>query len=353
MASGASSLPLGPDGPVSVTTRGISRSRRVSNRIWWALCALSLVFLVTPVVWILAGVFDRGVSGWHWSVLWTKEAGVAGGLSNDIVGTLLITFGTALIAGVVGVGAGVYLSEFGRPGIVRTVLRSASEVLSGVPSIVFGYVGYVALVIGLHWQFSLLAALIVLSMLVVPYIAKATEISLNQVPTAYREGADALGMAKSRQLRTILLRSAMPGMLTGIVIAIAISIGETAPLLYTAGSSVDYPTGALTHSPVGYLTYSVYADFQSPFKTQHTLSNDAAMILVLLVVALILATRVIVRITQRYSPEAGVRGGSRRGPNKSARPGRFRVRKDESGATQAIAQAAIATDSPRDGPSSG
>ncbi|HLX78107.1 MAG TPA: phosphate ABC transporter permease PstA [Acidimicrobiales bacterium] len=291
-----------PGGPPARAPFVIARSRRVRNRLWWALCALGLVILVVPVVWILYGVFDRGVIGWRWSVLWTPTQGVAGGLSNDIVGTLLITFGVGVMATIVGVGCGVYLSEFMRPGMRRSVLRGAYEVLSGIPSIVFGYVGYVALDVGLHWQFSLLAALIVLSLLVVPYIAKATETSLNQVPTAYREGGEALGMAKSYQLRKIVVRAALPGMLTGLVVAIAISVGETAPLLYTAGASEYYPTGALVHSPVPYLTQVVYADFDSSFPQQHVLANDAAMLLVLLVVAILLGSRLIVRATQKYAP---------------------------------------------------
>ena len=197
----------------------ISRSRKYRNRAWWSLCSLGMICVVIPVVWILGGVFDNGVRSWHWSVLWTAQRGVGGGLANDIVGTALITFGVAIFAGVVGVGCGLYLSEFLRPGVRRTILRSAYEVLSGIPSIVFGYVGYVALDVGLHWQFSLLAALIVLSMLVVPYIAKATEIALGQVPTEWREGADSLGMAKSYQLRKIVMKAAIPGMLTGFVVA--------------------------------------------------------------------------------------------------------------------------------------
>jgi phosphate transport system permease protein len=291
-----------PASPVAGRAPGIARSRRIWNLAWWTLCSIGLLAVVTPVVWILGGVFDRGVSAWRWSVIWTPTEGAGGGLSNDIVGTLVITFGVAVIAGVVGIGCGIYLAEYGRRGIVKTVLRSASEVLSGVPSIVFGYVGYVALVIGLHWQFSLLAALLVMSMLVVPYIAKSTELGLNQVPLAYREGGEALGMADSYVLRKIVLRSALPGILTGLVVAIAISVGETAPLLYTAGSSVSYPSGALIHSPVGYLTYAVFTDYDSPFATQHALSAEAAMMLVVLVILLILSSRLIVRVTQKYAP---------------------------------------------------
>lgn len=334
-------------GKIGTPPAEISRSRKFRNRAWWLLCSLGMISVVIPVVWILGGVFDNGVRSWHWSVLWTAQHGVGGGLANDIVGTALITFGVAIFAGVVGVGCGLYLSEFLRPGVRRTILRSAYEVLSGIPSIVFGYVGYVALDVGLHWQFSLLAALIVLSMLVVPYIAKATEIALGQVPTEWREGADGLGMAKSYQLRKIVMRAAIPGMLTGFVVAIAISVGETAPLLYTAGSSEFYPTGALIHSPVPYLTEIVYTYYSSSFPGQHLLSYDAAMLLVVLVIVILLGSRLVVRATQRYSPNRALLA------SKAAKPGRFRVRRDESGAAQIIAQAAISDDAPPHGPPSG
>jgi phosphate transport system permease protein len=331
-------------GAVGEPPNEVALSRRIRNRAWWALCTLGMLVLVVPVVWILAGVFDNGTRDWHWSVLWTAQHGIGGGLANDIVGTALITFSVAILAGVVGVGCGVYLSEFLRPGVRRTLLRSAYEVLSGIPSIVFGYVGYVALDVGLHWQFSLLAAVIVLSMLVVPYIAKATEIALGQVPTEWREGADSLGMTKSYQLRKIVMRAALPGMLTGLVVAIAISVGETAPLLYTAGASAYYPTGAFIHSPVPYLTEIVYTDFDSSFPSQHVLSYDAAMLLVVLVILILLSSRLVIRLTQRYSPSRALTATK-------SQPRRVRSR-DQSGAARVIADAAVSVDSPRDGPSS-
>lgn len=335
-------------GRIGEAPEEIALSRRIRNRAWWALCSLGMLVLVIPVAWILGGVFDNGARGWRWSVLWTAQHGVGGGLANDIVGTALITFSVAILAGVVGVGCGIYLSEFLRPGVRRTLLRSAYEVLSGIPSIVFGYVGYVALDVGLHWQFSLLAAVIVLSMLVVPYIAKATEIALGQVPTEWREGADGLGMTKSYQLRKIVLRAAIPGMLTGFVVAIAISVGETAPLLYTAGASAFYPTGAFIHSPVPYLTEIVYTDYDSSFPSQHVLSYDAAMLLVVLVILILLSSRFIIRVTQKYSPSRALAA------TKSSRSRRLRPRHDESGAARLIADAAVAVavESPRDGPRS-
>ncbi|HXZ83003.1 MAG TPA: phosphate ABC transporter permease PstA [Acidimicrobiales bacterium] len=325
MAVNPAAVPPPRQALVSGSPGRISRRRRVKNQIWWWCCGIGLALLVAPVAWVLYGVLARGISGWRWDVIWTPTIGIGGGLSGAIVGTFVITFGVAVIAGVIGVGGGIFLAEFCRPGVVATVLRSSSEVLSGVPSIVFGYVGYVALVIGLRWKFSLLAAWIVLSMLVVPYVAKSTELALNQVPLAYREGGEALGMERFHVLRRLVLRSAVPGMLTGLVVAIAISIGETAPLLYTAGSSTTYPTVALIHSPVGYLTSAVWTDYESPFPVQHALANDAALILVVLVVALIVGSRLVVRATQRYAPNRALAASTRR----PRRPFRRSARRQE------------------------
>jgi len=287
----------------------ISTVRRVRNYAWWTLCALGLLCVVAPVAWILVGVIGKGISVWHWSVLTTTTQFI--GVSNSIVGTLVIMVGVGLVAGVVGVASGIYLAEIARPSIRATLLRSASEVLSGIPSIVFGYCGYLVLVIGLHWGYSLLPAVIVLGMLVVPYVTKATELSLNQVPVAYREGAEGLGMSKTYLLRKVVLRAAIPGILTGIIIALAISVGETAPLLYTAGNTNAYPSVALIHHPVGYLTYVVFTSLENPNIQIENLSYDAAMILIVIVLLLIGTARLIVRLSQRYAPNRALGRPSR------------------------------------------
>ena len=124
-------------------------------------------------------------------------------------------------------------------------MRTAADVLSGFPSIVLGYVGYVALVVGLHWGYSLLPALLILSIMVVPYIAKSTETAVRQVPTAYREGAEALGHVDGLRAPQGHPQDARcPGIVTGLLIALAIACGETAPLLYTAGWSGSVWTGS-------------------------------------------------------------------------------------------------------------
>lgn len=301
MAAAIPTLPAAGRTPVV-----IQRRRRVANWAMWSICGLALALLVGPVVWVLVGVVSSAVRGWQWSVLTTATTGTGGGLSNAIVGTLVLIVGVAILAGLVGVGSGIYIAEL-CPKRPAAVLRGASEVLSGIPSIVFGYVGYVALAVYFHWGFSLGAALIVLSLLVVPYVAKSTELALAQVPLAYREGTAALGMTRTHALRRIVLRSALPGIATGIIIALAISVGETAPLLYTAGFSNGMPTYHLTHSPLGYLTYAVWAFFDEPTGNAAALAHDAAVLLVVVVILLILLARLVVRLTQKYSPDRGAR----------------------------------------------
>jgi len=274
----------------------------------WAFLLLSLVsvvLVVGPAAWMIGGVLAHAVPHWQWSVLVTPSAGIGGGLSNAIVGTLVLMVGVLILAGGVGVLTGVHLAEMARPGRRGgpggTVLRTAPAVLSGFPSIVLGYVGYVALVVGLHWKFSLLPAVLVLSMMVVPYIAKSTEVSLRQVPTAYREGAEALGMHAGYSLRKIVLRSALPGVVTGLLVALAIACGETAPLLYTAGWTNSYPTTSLIHQPVPYLTYPIWTNYNQPSAAAHDIAWDAALILIVLVLVLLVSARLVVNRTQRNS----------------------------------------------------
>jgi phosphate transport system permease protein len=282
--------------------------RRLTDRLTWLAAALCLVLVAIPVLSIVWGVVGRAAGDWQWNVLTSDTAGNGGGLLNALEGTLVVMLGVGVLAGAVGVAGGLYLAEY-LPADRGQLLRGASEVLSGVPSIVLGYVGYVILVVQFHWGYSLLAALIVLSILVVPYVTKTTEVAIRGVPTAYREGAEALGMRSGYAVRKLVIRPALPGIATGLIVALAIAVGETAPLLFTAGFSNKAPTGQLTHSPVGYLTYLVYTFFNVPKASAHALAADAAVVLLVLVLFLIVVARALVAMTQRYSPDRRQRVG--------------------------------------------
>jgi phosphate transport system permease protein len=277
-----------------------SLRRRLGRAGGWGLCTLALALIAAPLASVLWGVLSRALPNWHWSVIWQGASPTGGGLASEIVGTLLIVAGVVVVAGTVGVCSGTYLSEYAE-GRVGTVLRTGSEVLAGIPSIVLGYVGYFALVVGLHWGFSLAAAILTLSALTVPYITKTTESALQQVPTSYREGAEALGMRPLYAMRRVILKAALPGITTGLLVAAAIAVGETAPLLYTAGFADKMPGAALTHSQVPYLTYAVWTFFNQPSTTFQDLSFDAALVLVALVFVLIVVSRLVVATTQRHT----------------------------------------------------
>lgn len=297
-------LPDGVDKTGSLLTKkfsGVLLRRKIKNFAAWALFGLFFVLIIAPLLWLLYRVFKDALSNWSFSVLFTPTAGNGGGISNAIVGTLYIILGVGLLAGIFGIGIGIYLSEYANS-FFRKLVGTCADVLSGVPSILFGFVGYELLVLKFGWGMSSAAAIIVLSVMVLPYVAKSTETALSKIPTSYREGARALGMNKSQIVFKVVIRQSIPMILNGLIIAIAIAIGETAPMLYTAGWVDGYPKYIqFTHAPLPYLTYLVWTDYNQPFKSAKILSNDAALAILVIVGLLFFAAKLIVRFMKSYN----------------------------------------------------
>ena len=279
--------------------------RRARAGAFWGACALALVIIIAPSIDIVASVLIKAAPALRLSLFTTSTSGTQLGLQNAVLGTLVLSIGVLITAGPVGVLGGLYLAEFA-PRRPASVLRFFSEVLAGVPSIVIGYVGYVVLVVGLHWGFSLLGGVLALATLIVPYIVKTTEVALSQVPRSLREGAAALGLSRIVTIRRALLPPALPGIISGLVIALAISTGETAPLLFTAGFNDANPSLSLLHNPVGYLTYVSFTDVQLPSAGAQAVANAASAVTVLLILVLIFAGRWITSRSRRMVAQLDV-----------------------------------------------
>jgi len=266
--------------------------RRIFDYLGWGLSALAFLLLGSAMMWILVTVFERGFSALTLKVLTHVTEGTGGGLLNAIDGTLVLAFGGILLAAPLGLAAGIYLAEFDRGRLAPTI-RFLVDVLVGVPSIVIGYFGYVTMVVALGWKFSVAAGSVALAIISLPYICRTTEMALRQVPRPLREAAYALGAGEGRVTMGICVPAALPGILTGILLALAISVGETAPLLYTAGWSNYLWTGHLTNEPIGYLTYAIWAFITEPFASAHALAYAAAFFVTVFVLVISILTRMV------------------------------------------------------------
>jgi len=268
--------------------------RRAVNWLMTGLCGLGLVLALIPLVSVLWLVVSRGLAGLSFSFFTALPAPVGetgGGVGNAILGTLYIVGIACLIGVPLGVGAGVYLAERGG-GRAGEAVRFTAEVLSGVPSIIVGIVAYGLVVLPMR-RFSALAGGVALAVLMVPTLARSTEELVRLVPSALREASLALGVPVWRTSLRVVLRTALGGILTAVLLAVARSAGETAPLLFTALNNqywnwrADQPTASLT---VQIFNYAV-----SPYEDWHDKAWSAALLLLLLVGVLSLMARLLAR----------------------------------------------------------
>jgi phosphate transport system permease protein len=274
--------------------------RRIISRVAEALCALCVVIALVPLAMILFYVIGQGASSLNFAFFtqMPKPVGEAGGgMANAIAGTLIMIGLAALFAVPIGCVCGIHLSEFPRNGFTSTV-RFAADVLNGVPSIVIGIFAYGLLVLPVK-RFSAIAGGVALGILMLPIVVRTTEELLRLVPAGLREGALALGATRSRAVFTVIVPAALPGILTGILLALARVAGETAPLLFTSLNNRYWSTSLV--QPIASLTVQVFTYGISPYEEWHRQAWAGAFLLVMIILALSIAARLAVRKLERMN----------------------------------------------------
>jgi phosphate transport system permease protein len=270
------------------------RRRRAVNAVMLSLCALAMVVAVVPLLSILWLVVSKGLRGLSWSfftALPTPVGEPGGGVGNAIAGTLTIVAMASAIGIPVGIGAGVYLAEKGN-GPVGSVVRFVAELLSGVPSIVVGIVAYGLVVMPMR-RFSAVAGALALAVLMIPPLARSTEEMVRLVPATLREASLALGVRSWKTSLSVVLRTALGGIATAVLLAISRAAGETAPLLFTSLNNQywnfrpDQPTASLT---VQIFNYAI-----SPYEDWHAKAWSASLVLLVLVAMLNVFARLVAR----------------------------------------------------------
>lgn len=219
------------------------KRRRPADVLAYGAVYLCAFFSVALLAVLLGYVLVRGIGVVNWQFLTTVTSVLKGtvGIAGNLLNTLMIVLLTMLIATPLGVGAAVYLNEYARPGKLVSAIEFATETLSGIPSIIFGLFGSMFFGETLGLGYSLLTGSLTLILMVLPLITRNTQEALKTVPQSYRTGALGLGAGKWYMIRTVLLPSATPGILTGAILAIGRIVGESAALLFTAGSAKALP----------------------------------------------------------------------------------------------------------------
>ena len=279
-----------------------SRLRSLTDHAISVLAILATLLVIAPLITIFGYLLYKGASSLN-VAFFTKVPApvgeVGGGMSNAIVGSALM-LGVASGMGVpLGIGAGIYLAEFGRGTKLANAVRFTADVLNGVPSIVMGLAIYALIVVPQH-HFSAFSGGVALGIMMIPTVCRTTEEMLLMVPHAVREAALGLGVPNWRSVLSITVRTASPGIITGCMLAFARVAGETAPLLFTALGN-NYWSASL-NQPISALPLQIYVYALSPYDDWHRLAWAGALVLIVLIV---LAVSLV-----RYATSRGVLKGT-------------------------------------------
>ncbi len=285
------------------------RGRRIAVKelLLYALIYLCVALSVVLLLGIIIYVLIKGIGSINWGFLTTVTSVRYGtiGIAGNIVNTILIILVTMLIATPIGIGSAIYLNEYAKPGKLVSLIEFATETLSGIPSIIFGLFGMMFFGETLGFGYSIMTGALTLILMVLPLITRNTQEALKTVPDGYRNGAIGLGAGKWHMIRTILIPSAMPGIITGVILAIGRIVGESAALLFTAGAAKLLPNGIMgifnkLFQSGGTLTIQLYlsATSEGDFDTAYGI----AVVLLVIVFLINIMTK---KLTRKFDKSKG------------------------------------------------
>ena len=273
--------------------------RKILDGAVYVLIGLSAGISVALLLGILFYVLGKGAGTISWEFLTTVPSSLKGtfGIAGNLLNTLYIILITLLLATPIGVGSAIYLNEYARPGKLVRFIEFTTETLSGIPSIIFGLFGMVFFGNLFHLGYSILTGALTLTLMVLPLITRNTQEALKTVPESYRTGAMGIGATKWYMIRTVLLPSAMTGIITGVILSIGRIVGESAALLFTAGSGYLLPKSAMGYldkilEPGGTLTIQLYL-FMS--KAEYDKAFGIALVLLVIVLCINALTKILAR----------------------------------------------------------
>jgi phosphate transport system permease protein len=267
--------------------------RRIRNAVALTLSLVATAFGLFWLVWILWTALFNGISAINGALFtqMTPPPGSDGGLLNAFFGSLVMSGLAILIGAPIGVAAGTYLAEYSRKHVIGETIRFVNDILLSAPSIVLGLFVY-TIVVATMGHFSGLAGALALALIVIPVVVRTTDEMLQLVPSAMREAALSLGVPQWKMTLQVLYRAALPGILTGILLALARISGETAPLLFTALNNQYWSTDL--SQPLASVPVVIFQYAMSPYDSWHALAWAGAFIVTLFVLVLSLVSRAVI-----------------------------------------------------------
>ncbi len=273
-------------------------SQRFAFGLLWSAASATIIILAIIVMFIMV----QGLPYVNLAFLTGGPIaqGREGGILPAILGTLALGALSLIIAVPLGVGAAVFLTEYTRPSPLTTIMRFGTDSLAGVPSIIFGLFGFIFFVTRLNLGWSLLAGGLTIALMVLPTLIRTAEEAIRAVPVAYREVSYGLGASRWQMVRTVVLPNALPGIVTGIILSFGRAVGETAAVIFTAGTALNIPTSVLSPTRTMAVHFYILAvEGISLPKAYATGAVLIATILVINVVANLLITRGVARAVRR------------------------------------------------------